>query len=127
VRRMDRKHCKWPLGLKVMVLTNIGYIQGRILKHDRRMGPEAWIDFSPHLVNMDDHGDRHTAIIPFRSMKPLPGQDRPKIPWYRAMDEEAMRQRRERRLAEIEAFRKEFGDDLHDASDRHNTPHPVQA
>jgi hypothetical protein len=82
-RRMGRKHCKWPLGLFVRVKTNIGVKVGKINKHDRAYGDSAAVDFSPTLVNMDGCGDRYTAFVPFRNMKPLPGQLKPKVPWYK--------------------------------------------
>lgn len=118
---IDHKHCKWPLGLWVMVMTDVGYIQGRIHKHDRSLGDGAWVDFSPVVVTMQvrysgssrfnkrtrkpettfrefvqqrcmcclrtQTHKRYSHVIPFRSMKPLPGRTRPKLPWYKRRDQ----------------------------------------
>jgi hypothetical protein len=95
---IDHRHCKWPLGLKVMVKTEQGYMEGRIHKNDSRAPHKAWVTF-PVCVTMqgrDDNGRmfklcqcctephaRFGHVIPFRNMKPLPGQVRPDQPWYR--------------------------------------------
>lgn len=79
---IDHKHCKWPLGLRVTVMTPQGYLRGKVHKHDRGWKHECSIDFSPNLVDLDGRGLRYCGYVPFRSIRPDPGQERPTEPWY---------------------------------------------
>lgn len=75
---MARRHRKWPLGTVVKTNTPAGYLEGKIAKHWRKgeVAHGATVTF-PELVDMGDaNGARYSHVIPFRSMRPIPGTRR---------------------------------------------------
>lgn len=66
---MMRRHAKWPLSMEVAVKTPQGYFIGKVNGHLRDRKHSCYVDFTPHLVDFDGYGLRHSAIIPFRNMK----------------------------------------------------------
>lgn len=67
---MMRKHLKWPLSMPVMVMTPSGYLRGTVSGHIRDYPHRCWIKFD-QLVNYDGYGERYSAIVPFRSIRPV--------------------------------------------------------
>lgn len=81
---IDRRHCKWPLGHKVWVLTPDGYLEGSIHRHQRERPNGCDVCFS-RLVDLGDlNGARSCHYFPFRSLRRSdPWAVRLKRPWYR--------------------------------------------
>jgi len=81
---IDHRHCKWPLGMTVLVKTPCGYLAGTVFKHDRAWRHCCTVDFKRQLVNMGDaNGERYCHNIPFRNLKPVGEVKRPTKPWYK--------------------------------------------
>ncbi len=83
---IDHRHCKWPLGMTVMVKTPGGYMQGKVNRHqktDRRCRHGCDIAFEVVVDLGDRNGSRFCHHIPFRCIKPVGPVKRPSMPWYK--------------------------------------------
>jgi len=85
---IDHRHCKWPLGTEVFVLTPQGYKRGKIHRHPRDYRHGADVSFNECVDFGNLNGNRFCHPIPFRSMRRVnPEAPRLKSPWYRKAHE----------------------------------------
>lgn len=76
-KAMMRKHRQWPIGMRVMVLTKVGYIEGRVVRHNPKWRHSCDVDFGDYKVT--EHGS-NWLVVPFRNLKPLPNQSLKFVP-----------------------------------------------
>jgi len=79
---IDRRHCKWPLGTEVKVLTVTGYLTGKINRHTQENPNECGVCFD-EVVDMGTlNGVRYCHPVPFSCIKSV-NRVKLKLPWYK--------------------------------------------
>lgn len=81
---IDHRHCKWPLGAAVWVLTPDGYLKGAVNRHETEYPNRCDVAFEVPVDMGDANGRRFCHPIPFRMMRrDDPTSKRPTEPWYK--------------------------------------------
>lgn len=83
INGIDHRHCKWPLGLDVFVLTPQGYRAGRIHRHTKERPNVCDVCFAEVVDMGDANGVRYCHPVAFRNIKPAYKPVRLSRPWYK--------------------------------------------